>query len=90
MGTPLSTLNPQTKPNSRGCSKKPKIGSARDATTSAYVDRLDSLKVISDPIIACWSEPEECPKAIPELRTCSMSTSPARGPDRGEGRAAQA
>ena len=40
-----------------------------DATKSAYVARLDALKVIGDPIVARWSEAEERPRAIAELRT---------------------
>lgn len=40
-----------------------------DATKSAYVARLDTLKVVGDPIVARWSETEERPRAIAELRT---------------------
>ncbi|KAF8444930.1 HSP70-domain-containing protein [Boletus edulis BED1] len=40
-----------------------------DATKSAYVTRLDALKVIGDPIVARWSETEERPRAIAELRS---------------------
>ncbi|KAF8547383.1 heat shock protein 70 [Imleria badia] len=40
-----------------------------DATKSAYVARLDALKVIGDPIVARWSETEERPRAIAQLRT---------------------
>ena len=40
-----------------------------DATKSVHVARLDALKVISDPITARWTDAEECPHVIAELRT---------------------
>lgn len=40
-----------------------------DATKSAYVARLDALKVIGDPVVMRYREAEERPRAIAELRT---------------------
>jgi len=39
-----------------------------DATKSAYVSRLDALKVLGDPIVTRWRETEERPKATAQLR----------------------
>jgi heat shock protein 4 len=39
-----------------------------DATKSAYVSRLDALKVLGDPITTRWRENEERPRAIAQLR----------------------
>lgn len=39
-----------------------------DATKSAYVTRLDGLKVLGDPIVARYRETEERPRNISELR----------------------
>lgn len=39
-----------------------------DATKSAYVQRLDGLKVMGDPIVLRWRESEERPKAAAALR----------------------
>ena len=39
-----------------------------DATKSAYVSRLDSLKAMGDPIVLRWKESEERPKAAAALR----------------------
>ncbi|KAH8813517.1 heat shock protein 70 family [Flagelloscypha sp. PMI_526] len=39
-----------------------------DATKSAYVTRLDALKVLGDPITFRWRENEERPRAIAQLR----------------------
>ncbi|KAG8214149.1 heat shock protein 70 family [Butyriboletus roseoflavus] len=40
-----------------------------DATKSAYVARLDALKVVGDPIVARFREYEERPRSIADLRT---------------------
>jgi heat shock protein 4 len=40
-----------------------------DATKSAYVARLDALKVVGDPIVARWTDAEDRPRVIAELRT---------------------
>ncbi|KAF8840895.1 HSP70-domain-containing protein [Paxillus ammoniavirescens] len=40
-----------------------------DAAKSAYVAKLDALKVVGDPIVARYREAEERPRAIAELRT---------------------
>ncbi|KIJ60075.1 hypothetical protein HYDPIDRAFT_32650 [Hydnomerulius pinastri MD-312] len=40
-----------------------------DATKSAYVSKLDGLKVVGDPIVARYREAEERPKVISQLRT---------------------
>ncbi|KIJ18485.1 hypothetical protein PAXINDRAFT_71028, partial [Paxillus involutus ATCC 200175] len=40
-----------------------------DASKSAYVAKLDALKVVGDPIVARYREAEERPRAIAELRT---------------------
>ena len=40
-----------------------------DATKSAYVARLDALKVIGDPVVTRYREAEERPRTIAELRT---------------------
>lgn len=40
-----------------------------DASKSAYVARLDTLKVVGDPVVARYREAEERPRAIAELRT---------------------
>lgn len=39
-----------------------------DATKSAYVAKLDSLKAVGDPIVARYREGEERPKAMAQLR----------------------
>jgi heat shock protein 4 len=39
-----------------------------DATKSAYVQKLDALKVMGDPIVLRWKESEERPKAAAALR----------------------
>lgn len=39
-----------------------------DASKSAYVQRLDKLKVMGDPIQLRWKESEDRPKASSELR----------------------
>ncbi|VDC07564.1 unnamed protein product [Peniophora sp. CBMAI 1063] len=39
-----------------------------DATKSAYVQRLDALKALGDPIVARWREHEERPRAAARLR----------------------
>jgi heat shock protein 4 len=39
-----------------------------DATKSQYVERLDKLKVMGDPIQLRWKESEDRPKAASELR----------------------
>jgi len=39
-----------------------------EATKSAYVQRLDALKVLGDPIVARYRETEERPRVISELR----------------------
>jgi heat shock protein 4 len=39
-----------------------------DATKSQYVERLDKLKVMGDPIQLRWKESEDRPKAAAELR----------------------
>ena len=39
-----------------------------EATKSAYVARLDSLKVLGDPIAARYRESEERPRSVSELR----------------------
>ncbi|KAH7889017.1 heat shock protein 70 family [Phlebopus sp. FC_14] len=39
-----------------------------DAAKSAYVSKLDALKVVGDPIVARYREAEERPKAISQLR----------------------
>lgn len=39
-----------------------------DATKSAYVEKLDALKVVGDPIVARFREAEERPKAMAQLR----------------------
>ena len=39
-----------------------------DATKSAYVQRLDGLKVMGDPIVLRWREGDERPKAASSLR----------------------
>jgi heat shock protein 4 len=39
-----------------------------DATKSAYVARLDTLKVLGDPITLRWRESEERPRATAQLR----------------------
>ncbi|KAI9571624.1 HSP70-domain-containing protein [Boletus coccyginus] len=40
-----------------------------DATKSAYVARLDTLKAVGDPVVTRWTEAEERPRAIAELKT---------------------
>ncbi|KAH0828092.1 heat shock protein 70 family [Lanmaoa asiatica] len=40
-----------------------------DATKSAYVARLDALKVVGDPIVMRFRETEDRPRAVAELRT---------------------
>ncbi|KAJ8581594.1 heat shock protein 70 [Rhizopogon salebrosus TDB-379] len=39
-----------------------------DATKSAYVEKLDALKAVGDPIVARFREAEERPKAMAQLR----------------------
>ncbi|OAX34233.1 heat shock protein 70 [Rhizopogon vinicolor AM-OR11-026] len=39
-----------------------------DASKSAYVEKLDALKVVGDPIVARFREAEERPKAMAQLR----------------------
>ena len=39
-----------------------------DATKSAYVKRLDGLKVMGDPIVLRWKESEDRPPAAAALR----------------------
>ena len=39
-----------------------------DATKSAYVERLDALKVLGDPITNRWRETEERTKSVSQLR----------------------
>jgi len=39
-----------------------------DATKSAYVEKLDALKAVGDPIVARFHEAEERPKAMAQLR----------------------
>ncbi len=39
-----------------------------DATKSAYVQRLDGLKAMGDPVVLRWKESEERPKAASSLR----------------------
>ncbi|KAK1925442.1 putative heat shock protein [Papiliotrema laurentii] len=39
-----------------------------DATKSAYVQKLDALKVLGDPIVLRWKESEDRPKAAAALR----------------------
>src|SRR5260370_32945502 len=39
-----------------------------DATKSAYTEKLDSLKVLGDPIVFRWQEYQELPRTIALLR----------------------
>ncbi|KAG2365390.1 heat shock protein 70 family [Suillus spraguei] len=53
-----------------------------DATKSAYVAKLDSLKAVGDPIVARYREGEERPKAMAQLRaTLNDYISQATSPD---------